>query len=276
MARCALVAVLALVGASPLLLLSAGAPLAAAADQDAVELLRYAVAQAMVPCLAAQGNDAQVFEAPGYTRILTQENNAGLQQQYLNGNPSSVSVAAHPSDAKAEIRGDAGFYVTDRWTIDRLTVNAGLRIEYFKAGVGATQSPAGRFIPARSVEAFSPWPTWTDVLPRLSVVYDLFGNAKTALEAFERGRPDVLLSDIAMPGQNGFELIARVRALPPERGGQVPAAALTAFSGPADQERVLASGFTLHIPKPVEPIQLVMAIAALVGRGTSPSEAGSR
>jgi CheY-like chemotaxis protein len=101
-------------------------------------------------------------------------------------------------------------------------------------------------------------------------------SASQALEAFERGRPDVLLSDIAMPGQNGFELIARVRALPPERGGQVPAAALTAFSGPADQERVLASGFTLHIPKPVEPIQLVMAIAALVGRGTSPSEAGSR
>ncbi len=70
MARCALVAVLALVGASPLLLVSASAPLGAAADQDAVELLRYAVAQEMVPCLAAQGNDAQVFDAPGYTGIL--------------------------------------------------------------------------------------------------------------------------------------------------------------------------------------------------------------
>jgi CheY-like chemotaxis protein len=100
-------------------------------------------------------------------------------------------------------------------------------------------------------------------------------SAPRALEVLERERPDVLLSDIAMPGQSGFELIARVRALPPERGGRVPAAALTAFSGPADQERVLAAGFTLHIPKPVEATQLVMAIAALVGRGTEQSEPGS-
>jgi CheY-like chemotaxis protein len=100
-------------------------------------------------------------------------------------------------------------------------------------------------------------------------------SAPRALEVLERERPDVLLSDIAMPGQTGFELIAHVRALPPEGGGRIPAAALTAFSGPADQERVLAAGFTLHVPKPVEPVQLVMAVAALAGRGAERSERGS-
>ena len=70
MGRCFLEAVLALVGASALLLISARAPLGAAADEDPAQHPRYAVAQAMVPCLEAQGNDAQVFDTPGYTRIL--------------------------------------------------------------------------------------------------------------------------------------------------------------------------------------------------------------
>jgi CheY-like chemotaxis protein len=99
-------------------------------------------------------------------------------------------------------------------------------------------------------------------------------SAARALEALERERPDVLLSDIAMPVQSGFELIARVRALPPDRGGRTLAAALTAFATAEDQERVLAAGFTLHITKPVEPVQLVMAIAALVGRGADRSKPG--
>jgi CheY-like chemotaxis protein len=99
-------------------------------------------------------------------------------------------------------------------------------------------------------------------------------SAARALEVLERERPDVLLSDIAMPVQSGFELIARVRALPPDRGGRTLAAALTAFATAEDRERVLAAGFTLHITKPVEPVQLVMAIAALLGRGPDRSEPG--
>jgi CheY-like chemotaxis protein len=86
-----------------------------------------------------------------------------------------------------------------------------------------------------------------------------------ALDLLQRERPDVLLSDIAMPG-NGHGLIQRVRALRPDAGGQTPAAAVTAFTSPDDQAAALAAGFQVHIPKPVDPTQLGMAVAALAGR----------
>ena len=89
-----------------------------------------------------------------------------------------------------------------------------------------------------------------------------------ALELIQRERPDVLLSDVGMPG-NGHSLIQRVRALPPDAGGQTPAAAVTAFTSPDDQAAALAAGFQIHIAKPVEPTQLGMAVAALVGRSPS-------
>jgi len=119
----------------------------------------------------------------GYTQIITQENNGALEQQYRSGVPNSVSVAAHPSDAQSRVNHDAGIYVQDRWTVKRLTVNAGVRYEIFVGGVGATSSPAGRFVPARSTPETQVWPTFKDWAPRFNVVYDLFGNAKTALKA---------------------------------------------------------------------------------------------
>jgi CheY-like chemotaxis protein len=95
-------------------------------------------------------------------------------------------------------------------------------------------------------------------------------SREEALQALLRERPDVLLSDLGVP-DNGLELIVQVRALPSESGGTIPAAALTAFTSPDDQARALAAGFQLHIPKPVEPVQLAMAIATLVGRGPAQS-----
>ena len=118
----------------------------------------------------------------GYMQIITQENNGALEQQYRSGVPNSVSVAAHPSDAQSKVNHDAGIYVQDRWTVKRLTVNAGVRYEIFEGGVGATSSPAGRFVPARSTPEQQVWPTLKDWAPRFNVVYDLFGNAKTALK----------------------------------------------------------------------------------------------
>jgi hypothetical protein len=119
----------------------------------------------------------------GYQQIITHENNGALEQQYRSGVPNSVSVAAHPSDAQSRVNHDAGIYIQDRWTVKRLTVNAGVRYEIFVGGVGATSSPAGRFVPARSTPEKQVWPTFTDWAPRFNVVYDLFGNAKTALKA---------------------------------------------------------------------------------------------
>ncbi|MCA1614945.1 MAG: response regulator [Acidobacteria bacterium] len=87
-----------------------------------------------------------------------------------------------------------------------------------------------------------------------------------ALDAIAKSRPDVLLSDLGMPGEDGYVLIAKVRALPLERGGQIPAAALTAYVRAEDRVRVLSSGYQLHVPKPLEPNELVAVVANLAGR----------
>jgi PAS domain S-box-containing protein len=92
------------------------------------------------------------------------------------------------------------------------------------------------------------------------------GSADEALAALEGARPDVLVSDIGMPGENGYELIRRVRALPAERGGRVPAVALTAYAGGKDRRRALLAGFHTHLAKPVEPDELLAVVASLAAR----------
>jgi len=92
--------------------------------------------------------------------------------------------------------------------------------------------------------------------------------ASSAAEAFEllkANPPDVLVSDIGIPGEDGYSLICRVRALPPEQGGAVPSLALTAYARPQDRDRTILAGFQMHMPKPVEPAELVVMIARLAG-----------
>lgn len=79
-------------------------------------------------------------------------------------------------------------------------------------------------------------------------------------------RPDVLVSDIGMPGQDGYALIRQVRELAPEQGGQIPAVALTAYGRADDRIPVLSAGFQMHVPKPVEPDELVLVISSLTRR----------
>ncbi|MET0624549.1 MAG: ATP-binding protein [Pyrinomonadaceae bacterium] len=92
------------------------------------------------------------------------------------------------------------------------------------------------------------------------------GSASEALEALVRSRPDVLISDLGMPGEDGYALISKVRELPAESGGLVPAAALTAYVRAEDRVKVLRAGFQLHVPKPIEPAELVTVVANLAGR----------
>jgi two-component system CheB/CheR fusion protein len=77
---------------------------------------------------------------------------------------------------------------------------------------------------------------------------------------------DVLLSDISMPGEDGYTLIRRIRQLSAEAGGQIPAAALTAHARSEDRTEALAAGFQMHLTKPVPPDQLALAVANLAGR----------
>ena len=111
-----------------------------------------------------------------------------------------------------------------------------------------------------------------DALDVLVAILELRGAkviaASSAAEAVERltkngAIPDVLVSDIGMPAEDGFALISKVRAMGPERGGKIPAIALTAYARDEDRARVLAAGFQRHVAKPVEPSNLALAVASL-------------
>jgi PAS domain S-box-containing protein len=96
----------------------------------------------------------------------------------------------------------------------------------------------------------------------------LAANAREALEMFLAEPPELLISDLGMPEMDGFELLSRVRGLGRERGGRVPAIALTAFARSEDRLRALEAGFSAHISKPVEPSELIAAVAGIVGPST--------
>jgi CheY-like chemotaxis protein len=90
------------------------------------------------------------------------------------------------------------------------------------------------------------------------------GSVDEALSTFEVVGPAAIVADIGMPGEDGYSLIRRLRQLPAEQGGLVPAIALTAYARRQDREEALAAGFNLHLTKPVEPSELAWAVVSLV------------
>ncbi|MCA1614291.1 MAG: response regulator, partial [Acidobacteria bacterium] len=92
------------------------------------------------------------------------------------------------------------------------------------------------------------------------------GSAQEALGAIAEESPDLLISDIGMPHEDGYELIRRVRALPAGRGRKIPAIALTAYARTEDRMRALRAGYQSHIAKPVELAELITVMASLVRR----------
>lgn len=104
------------------------------------------------------------------------------------------------------------------------------------------------------------------VLEKCGASVTTVSSAREAIAALKRTRPHVLISDLGMPEEDGYALIKKVRALPEEEGGKTPSAALTAYARVEDRMKVLRSGFQIHIPKPVEPAELVAVVANLAGR----------
>jgi len=91
-------------------------------------------------------------------------------------------------------------------------------------------------------------------------------SVSKALEILDQWQPDVLVADIGMPEADGYELIRRVRARSSQSGGAIPAAALTAYARTQDRLRVLSEGYQTHVPKPIEPAELIMVVASLAKR----------
>lgn len=91
-------------------------------------------------------------------------------------------------------------------------------------------------------------------------------SAQEALAQIKQCQPDVLVSDIGMPIEDGYMLLRQVRALEPNQGGQIPAVALTAYARSEDRRQALLAGFQSYLTKPVEPGELVAVIASLSGR----------
>ena len=92
------------------------------------------------------------------------------------------------------------------------------------------------------------------------------GSSIDALGAFREWKPNVLISDLGMPGEDGFAFIRKVRGFAPEDGGNIPAAALTAYAREEDRQRARSAGYQIHIPKPVDPTKLATVVAGLAKR----------
>ena len=101
------------------------------------------------------------------------------------------------------------------------------------------------------------------ILQHHGAVVSTAGSAVEGLALLQESRPDVLLSDLDMPDNDGYWLIAQVRALPAERGGETPAAALTAKTDPEDRARVLRAGFQFHLAKPID-MSIMIGVAAIL------------
>lgn len=103
------------------------------------------------------------------------------------------------------------------------------------------------------------------VLQECGAMVTTAASVTEAIAAIEQLQPDILVSDIGMPGEDGYSLIRRIRAMEAHNGARIPAVALTAYARVEDRTRALAAGFQMHIAKPVNPTELVAVIANLAG-----------
>jgi CheY-like chemotaxis protein len=101
------------------------------------------------------------------------------------------------------------------------------------------------------------------VLERCGAHVRTASSAPEGLRLLQEWRPDVLVADVEMPIEDGYSLIAKVRALPARSGGLIPAAALTGYAGTQDRLKALQAGFQLHVAKPVQPAELATIVATL-------------
>jgi PAS domain S-box-containing protein len=110
------------------------------------------------------------------------------------------------------------------------------------------------------------------ILQQNGMVVTTAASAREGFDLLERLQPDILLSDVAMPGEDGLSLIRRVRLLSPSGGGLIPAAALSAYAGAGDRRSALLAGFQHHVAKPVDPAHLLAVIARMARKNAGRDE----
>ena len=133
------------------------------------------------------GTHAMKFGVQDEQGILTafrNSNDSNVSYTFNNGLPVSVTQYATPYELENRFKHDLGIYAQDQWAINRLTLNLGVRFDYFNGYVPAQDVPAtpNGWLPARHYDRVDDVPSWTDVSPRLGAAYDLFGNGRTAIK----------------------------------------------------------------------------------------------
>jgi hypothetical protein len=123
----------------------------------------------------------------GYSHTKVEPHGDIVRLNFINvaGVPtsSSIEVRNSPVTSREDLGADLGVFVQDKWTMNRLTLTPGFRIDYLNASIPSETAPAGRFVPARESQPISCVPCWTDWAVRFGSSYDVFGNGKTALKA---------------------------------------------------------------------------------------------
>ena len=118
----------------------------------------------------------------GGTRRKTGPNGGALEYRFNNGVPNRLTLSAEPYADKAVMSPDLGIYVQDQWSLDQVTLNLGLRFDYWNGYIPEQTIPANRFLPERHFDEVSKVPQLKDLNPRLGASYDLFGDGRTALK----------------------------------------------------------------------------------------------
>ncbi len=103
-----------------------------------------------------------------------------------------------------------------------------------------------------------------ELLSACQVETETAGTVEEAMRIIQEKQPDIVVSDIGMPGEDGYDLIRKLRGLPASRGGKTPAVALTAYARIEDRTKALIAGFNMHVPKPVEPTELLSVLTSLM------------
>lgn len=217
----------------------------------------------------------------GRARLTVVDNGIGIRREVL---PSLFARFVQADSAMTRTHGGLGLglsIVRHLVEVHRGEVHA----ESSGEGKGSTFTvtlPLG--VGARSTQSVAPRATTRDIkgirvllveddddtreayaatLTELGAEVRAEASAAAGLAALEEYHPQVILSDIAMPGEDGFSFIQKVRRRDPEQSGRVPAAALTALASDQDRQRAMQSGFQLHVPKPIDSARLAAVVGIL-------------